>query len=474
MASVKDQKINIFEVADMLQEKDRCLPNVAGYNDIIDEIGEDEEIETTIISLGECKIDSPLVKKLYSCFIRDEDRVLVRVSEHNIRQTIKRGASLPSFEMAGPRRKIYFDPAKTRCAIVTCGGLCPGINDVIRAIVMTLHFGYGVQPIVGIRYGLRGFIPKYGIPVMELTPESVVRIHEYGGTVLGSSRGNQPADEIVDALTRLNVNILFMIGGDGTFRAASKIDDEIAARGLKISVIAIPKTIDNDIYLVSKTFGFDTAVEMACEAIRCAHTEAVGAPNCIGLVKVMGRHSGFIAAAAANALREVNFCLIPESDFDLEGDGGLLKALENRLRERGHAVVVAAEGAGQRYVTGGVVETDPSGNVKLGDIGLFLRDRFKTYFDEIGMDVSIRYIDPSYIVRSVPANVNDRLYCANLGQNAVHAAMAGKTAMMVSLWNDRYVHVPITAAIKRRKKVDLNSRFWLSVLESTGQSTLKN
>jgi 6-phosphofructokinase 1 len=439
-----------------------------------DEIEREEVIDTTIASLGECKIDSPFVKRLYSCFVRDKDRVLVRLSEQNVREAIERGVALPSFEMAGPREKIYFDPTKTRCAIVTCGGLCPGINDVIRAIVMTLHFGYGVQPILGIRYGLQGFIPRYGIPVMELTPDSVARIHEYGGTVLGSSRGNQPVEEIVDALTRLNVNILFMIGGDGTFRAASKIDEEIAARGLKISVIAIPKTIDNDIYLISRTFGFDTAVEMACEAIRCAHTEAVGAPNCIGLVKVMGRHSGFIAAAATNALREVNFCLIPESDFDLEGDGGLLKALENRLKDRGHAVIVAAEGAGQRYVTGGRMETDPSGNVKLGDIGLFLRDRIQAYFAKIGMDAPVRYIDPSYIIRSVPANVNDRLYCANLGQNAVHSAMAGKTAMMVSLWNDRYVHVPITAAIKRKKQVDLNSRFWLSVMESTGQSALKN
>ncbi|MGQ9499030.1 MAG: ATP-dependent 6-phosphofructokinase [Dissulfurimicrobium sp.] len=441
---------------------------------MVDEIERDEIIETTIASLGECRIDSPFVKRLYSCFVRDKDRVLVRLSEQNVREAIESGVALPSFEMAGPREKIYFDPTKTRCAIVTCGGLCPGINDVIRAIVMTLHFGYGVQSILGIRYGLQGFIPKYGIPVMELTPDSVARIHEYGGTVLGSSRGNQPVEEIVDTLTRLNVNILFMIGGDGTFRAASKINEEITARGLKISVIAIPKTIDNDIYLVSKTFGFDTAVEMACEAIRCAHTEAIGAPNCIGLVKVMGRHSGFIAAAATNALREVNFCLIPESDFDLEGEGGLLKAVEDRLKNRGHAVIVVAEGAGQRYVTGDIIETDPSGNVKLGDIGLFLRDRFNAYFKKIGMDVPIRYIDPSYIIRSVPANVNDRLYCANLGQNAVHAAMSGKTAMMVSLWNDRYVHVPITAAIKRKKHVNLNSRFWLSVMESTGQSTLKN
>jgi 6-phosphofructokinase 1 len=268
--------------------------------------------------------------------------------------------------------------------------------------------------------------------------------------------------------------MLFLIGGDGTFRAGKKIAAEIEKRGLKISIISIPKTIDNDIYLVSKTFGFDTAVEMACQSIRCAHTEAIGCPNGIGLVKVMGRHSGFIAAAATNALREVNYCLIPESDFDLEGKNGLLTTVEERLKVRGHAVIVVAEGAGQKYVTGEQKEQDISGNIKLGDIGVYLRDAFRQYFNEREMTSFVRYIDPSYIIRSVPANVDDSLYCANLGQNAVHAAMAGKTAMMVSLWNDKYVHVPIVSAIKRSKKVNLNSRFWHSVLECTGQSSLKN
>ncbi len=442
--------------------------------DMIDEIDLDEEIETEIPSLGEPKILSPLARRGYSYFVTDGDRVLVRASRSTLKQTLEQGKEPISFEFAGPRQNIYFDPTKLRCAVVTCGGLCPGINDVIRAIVMALYYGYGVGSIFGIRYGLKGFIPEFGLPIMELTPSSVERIHEYGGTILGSSRGHQPVDAIVDALERMNVGILFMIGGDGTFRAGAKICKEIQRRRLKIALVAVPKTIDNDIYLVQKTFGFDTAVEMACQAIRCAHTEAVGAPNCIGLVKVMGRYSGFIAAAATNALREVNFCLIPENDFDLEGEGGLLKALEVRLKERKHAVVVVAEGAGQKYMSRDELEQDPSGNVKLGDIGLFLRDTFKAHFKKIGMESYVRYIDPSYIVRSVPANVDDRLYCANLGQNAVHAAMAGKTGMMVSLWNGRYVHVPISSAIKRRKQINLNSRFWLSVLESTGQSSLKN
>ncbi len=440
---------------------------------LIDEIQVEEGIDTTVERLGEARIVSPMAQ-VNACFVDDTDRVLLHTSLESVKELILSGKEPPSFEVAGPRSRIYFDPTKVKAAIVTCGGLCPGINDVIRAIVMALRYDYGVPGAYGVQYGFRGFIPEYGYPVIELTPEKVERIHEYGGTILGSSRGHQPIDGIVDALERMNVSILFIIGGDGTFRAGSKISEEIARRRLKIAVVAVPKTIDNDIYLVSKTFGFDTAVEMACQAIASAHTEAIGAPNCIGLVKVMGRNSGFIAAAATLARREVNFCLIPESDFDLEGENGLLKSMERRLRARGHAVVVVAEGAGQKYVQGDRIERDPSGNIKLGDIGVFLRDKFKEYFSKIGMEVFVRYIDPSYIVRSVPANVDDSLYCANLGQNAVHAAMAGRTAMMVSLWNDRYVHIPLKSAIVKRKQVGLGSRLWTSVLESTGQGILKN
>ncbi len=440
--------------------------------DLIDEI-ELDGVSGDIPTLGRPVITSPLVQKDYSCFVNDADRVLARVSSKAYEKIESSKRKPLSFELAGPRRRIYFDPNKLKCAVVTCGGLCPGINDVIRSIVMTLYHGYGVKTIIGIRYGLRGFMPEYGLPVAELNPSTVNRIHEYGGTILGSSRGPQPVDGIVDALERLNVSILFIIGGDGTFRAGAKIADEIEKRGLKISVVAVPKTIDNDIYLVSKTFGFDTAVDMACQAIRCAHNEATGAPNGIGLVKLMGRYSGFIAAAATAALREVNFCLIPECDFDLEGEYGLLRALELRLKSRGHAVIVVAEGAGQKYVRGNKEEKDPSGNVKLGDIGTFLKATFKRHFREIGMEIYVRYIDPSYIIRSVPANVDDRLYCGNLGQNAVHAAMAGKTAMLVSLWNDRYIHIPIASAVMRRKHINLKSRFWMGVLETTGQPALQ-
>jgi 6-phosphofructokinase 1 len=376
--------------------------------------------------------------------------------------------------MAGPRERIYFDPSKVHCAIATCGGLCPGTNDVIRAIVLELHFLYGVRHIYGVRYGLRGFIPHYGLELLELNPEAVANIHTFGGTILGTSRGPQDTGEIVDALERIDLRILFLIGGDGTLRAAYDIYQEITRRELRISVIVIPKTIDNDIPLVSRSFGFDTAVEQATSSILAAHTEAVGSPNGIGLVKLMGRYSGFIAAHATLALREVNFVLIPEADFDIDGEYGLLVELEQRLRERQHALILVGEGAGQKFFREQDLIRDASGNIKPGDIGLFLQERIQEYFLQKEMEVNLKYIDPSYLIRSMPANYNDRIYCGFLGQNAVHAGMAGKTGMLVSRWHGHYVHIPIQAAAGGRQEMELNSPLWRSVVESTGQPPLKN
>ncbi len=378
------------------------------------------------------------------------------------------------FERAGPRRHIYFDPSKLKAAIVTCGGLCPGINSLVRGIVLQLYYIYGVRNITGIRYGLQGFIPSYGHQTMELSPETVQEAHGRGGSFLGMSRGAQPIEEVVDSLERQNIGVLFIIGGDGTLRAAKAIYEEITARGLKTGVVAIPKTIDNDIGFVERTFGFQTAVEAAAKAILGAHNEATGAPNGIGLVKLMGRHSGFVAAFATLALSEVNFCLIPEVDFDLEGPGGLLQALEERLERRGHAVVVVAEGAGQKYFADGQRERDASGNLKLGDIGVLLRDRINAHFAERGREVTLKYMDPSYLIRSMPAGSNDRIYIGFLAHSAVHAALAGKTGMMVSLWGNHNVHVPLELAISYRAQVDPRGGLWRAVREATGQPTLSN
>ena len=435
-------------------------------------------IDTTIPVIGEAKIPTPIQRgkrdEQSPTFVLDTDRILIDVKLDSLTMAMKNGKEIPSFEPAGPRRKIYFDPSKVKCALVTCGGLCPGLNDIIRSIVLELFYGYGVRNICGIRFGLKGFIPKYGHNVMNLEPKTVVNILEMGGSILGSSRGPQPIEEIVDCLERMNIGIIFMIGGDGTLMAATKIADAVSERGLMISVVGIPKTIDNDIHLISRSFGFDTAVDVATQAIRGAHYEAMGYPNGIGLIKLMGRHSGFIAATATLAQQDVNFVLIPEVDFDLEGSNGLLEAVESRLNQRGHAVIVAAEGAGQKFFRNEEQELDVSGNVKLKDIGLFLKDKISSYFKTKNIAISIKYIDPSYMIRSLPANANDRVFCSFLGRNAVHGAMTGKTKFLVGYWNNNIVHVPMVASARKRNHVDPNGKLWLSVLEATGQGLLKN
>ena len=437
-----------------------------------------DTISTEIPTIGPAKIPSPLQMGEHGeGFVDESERIIIDMNLENISLAFEGNRPVPSFEKAGPRQNIYFDPRKLRCALVTCGGLCPGLNDIIRATVLELYYGYGVRNIYGIRYGLQGFIPDYGHEVVDLSPEVVVDISNKGGSFLGSSRGPQDVEQIIDCMERMNIGVLFMIGGDGTLMAASKIADAIEERGLKICVVGIPKTIDNDIYMVSRSFGFDTAVDVATNAIRAAHNEAEGYPDGVGLIKLMGRHSGFIACTASLSQQDVNFVLIPEVDFDLDGPNGLLAALERRLAARRHAVIVAAEGAGQNMLAEmqkGEQQFDESGNVRLHDIGLFLKDRINRHFTKKGAHISLKFIDPSYMIRSLPANSNDQVFCSFLGRDAVHAALAGKTRMLVSHWNNQFVHVPLSASAGRRKKVNPDGRLWYSVLEATGQGELKN
>jgi 6-phosphofructokinase 1 len=429
-------------------------------------------IDTAVSVVGKPAIDSPL--RMTTTCMEDSERVVIDPSLSAVEQCVREGRVLASFELAGPRKKIFFDPSKTKCGIVTCGGLCPGINNVIRGIVLELYYMYGVENIYGIPYGLQGFIPKFKHSFVELTPAFVENIHEMGGTVLGSSRGSQDVGEVVDAIERVNMNIVFFVGGDGTMKAASRVAREALCRGYRCAVVAVPKTIDNDISFVSKTFGFDTAVEEARKTIQCAHAESKGAPYGIGLVKLMGRDSGYIAAHAALACRDANFVLVPEEDFDLEGGKGLLKSLEARLVSRNHAVIVAAEGAGQKFFDEMPKQTDASGNVRKGDIGILLRERMEEYFKGRDLPVNIKYIDPSYVIRSVVANASDSIFCGLLAQMAVHAGMSGKTDMLIGLWNNRYVHIPIALSVGERKKIDVNGALWMSVRESTGQTVMKN
>jgi len=421
---------------------------------------EPEQLE--IQRIGECRIASP-IKGIR--FLENGDRVLLSSSLETVNGIIDQGGKLPAFEKAGPRSKIYFDPSKLKCGIVTCGGLCPGLNDVIRAVVLSLYHNYKVKTVFGFPYGYEGLTYRFGHSPVELNPEAVSRIHEYGGTILGSSRGHQDISEMVDTLDRMNIGILFAIGGDGTLRGAQGIAEEVQRRGLKISVIGIPKTIDNDISYVERSFGFETAVSEAVAAIDAAHTEAKGARNGIGLVKLMGRESGFIAVYASLARSDVNFCLIPESPFTLEK---LLESVRDRLQKRGHAVIVVAEGAGQDLMQASG-ERDASGNIRFNDIGVFLKARIGGYFQKLGIDATLKYIDPSYTIRGVPANPHDSAFCLLLGQNAVHAGMAGRTNMVVGFWMGTFTHVPIPLAVSQRKKVDPESWVWSSVLTSTGQ-----
>jgi 6-phosphofructokinase 1 len=415
-----------------------------------------------VARLGETRVPSPL-KGVY--FVQDDDRILFHPGLREVKEQVETGKPVPSFEKAGPREKVYFDPSKLKCGIVTCGGLCPGLNSVIRAIVLCLHYSYGVRTVFGFPYGYEGLTHRYGHEPVELTPALVDRIHEQGGTILGSSRGNQDIGEMVDTLERMNIGILFTLGGDGTLRGASAIAEEIERRKLRIAVIGIPKTIDNDISYIQRSFGFATAVSEAGRAITSAHIEAQGARNGIGLVKLMGRESGFIATFAALAYSDVNFCLIPEVPFTLES---FLKVLHERLKEKGHAVVVVAEGAGQDLL-GKTGERDASGNIRFQDIGMFLRDQIHAHFKRTGIEISLKYIDPSYTIRSVPADANDSAFCLVLGQNAVHAGMAGRTNMVVGFWINEFTHVPIPMATSKRQKVDPGGLLWNIVLTSTGQ-----
>jgi len=422
----------------------------------------DPELNFTIPTLGKCTVQSPMQGVR---FVSDDERMLYDSHSSKVMQCLEQGKPLPMMELAGPREKIYFDPSKLKCGIVTCGGICPGVNDVIRALVMSLFHHYGVKTIYGFPYGFEGLSWRYGHPARELNPQNVNHIHGMGGSILGSSRGPQDVSEMVDTLERMNVQMLFAIGGDGTLKGVGAIAAEIEKRGLKISVIGIPKTIDNDISFIEKSFGFETAVTEASKITNSAHNEATGARNGIGLVKLMGRDSGFIAAYSVLADNNVNFCLIPESPFSLEG---FLAALRDRLERRGHAVIVVAEGAGQELMTQSV-EKDASGNARLCDIGVFLKDAINRRFMELGIPANMKYIDPSYTIRSVPATPHDAAFCLLLGHNAVHAGMSGRTNMVVGYWKGEFTYVPISLAVSKRKKIDPEGWFWSTVLASTGQ-----
>jgi 6-phosphofructokinase 1 len=414
-----------------------------------------------ITLLGEARFASPIRRT-----IRDD----LRVPEQIVRDPQAPPAAPElRFELAGPRAKLFFDPAQTRAGIVTCGGLCPGLNDIIRSLFLELHHTYGVKEVLGFRGGYQGLDPARSPEPIVLTPAFVDSIHQQGGTVLGTSRGPVDTGLAVDNLIKRGVHILFTIGGDGTQRGGNDLFQEARKRGHALSVVGIPKTVDNDVAFVARTFGYLTAVEEAAKVLRRAHTEARSVQNGIALVKLMGRHAGFIAAGATVASQDVNFTLVPEVPFKLDGPHGFLNALKQRLLKRGHAVVVVAEGAGQDLLKSAENERDASGNVKLQDIGLFLREQIEAFFQAKKVPMVMRYFDPSYFIRSSPANAEDSILCDLFARHAAHAAMAGKTGLVIGFLHGEFIHVPIELLTSRKKSMDPGGFAWSAVLAATGQ-----
>ena len=416
--------------------------------------------------IGECKIMSPL-KGEHVHFTTDDSCVLLDKFYSDLKNRVTESGKIPVFEEAGPREKIFHDPRWSKAAILTAGGLCPGLNSVIKGLTLTLKQTYGVPLVYGIPYGYAGLNPAFGHPPVVLDGAAVDDIHEQGGTILGSSRGEQDTETMLETLVRLDINMLFCVGGDGTLRSAHDLAMAAKRRHLNISIIGIPKTIDNDICFMDRTFGFETAVYATNNVITVAHNEAKGALNGVGLIHVMGRDSGFIAAYAALANTHINFCLIPEEQFTLEeGENALFPVLFDRLRRRRHAVIIVAEGAGQELIRG-EREMDKSGNILNINIGEFLKAEIKKYAKKVGTEVNIKYFDPTYMIRGVPANGTDAVFCYLLAQNAVHAAFAGRTDMVIGHWADTFTHVPISMAVRERKKVDPEGPLWRSVRLNT-------
>ena len=414
----------------------------------------------TIPVLGEPRFPSPLRRSIPDGLTIPEQIVRGQPSDPH---------DEVSFELAGPRATLYFNPASTRAGIVTCGGLCPGLNDVIRSLFLQLHHAYGVKEVLGFRGGYQGLDPSVGREPIVLTPAFVDSIHQHGGTVLGTSRGPVDLGRAVEHLIARKVDILFTIGGDGTQRGGNVLFHEASRRGHPLAVVGVPKTVDNDVAFVSRTFGFLTAVEEAAKVLYRAHTEARSVESGIALVKLMGRHAGFIAAYATVASQDVNFTLIPEVPFVLDGERGFLAALERRVRDRGHALIVVAEGAGQDLLQNAQTECDASGNMRLKDIGVFLRARIEAHFAAAGLPMVMRYMDPSYLVRSSPANAADSILCDLFARYAVHAAMAGKTGLVIGQLHDHFIHVPIELLTARSKRLDPDGPEWAAVLATTGQ-----
>ncbi|KAJ4901372.1 ATP-dependent 6-phosphofructokinase 2 [Raphanus sativus] len=411
--------------------------------------------------------ENPFFRPSHGFYIAPSDVVLSQVV-YDLSDASKPRVA---YHRAGPRREILYEPSSVKAAIVTCGGLCPGMNTVIRELVVGLWELYGVREIYGIPAGYRGF---YSMEAVELNPKLVHNWHKRGGTVLATSRGGFDLSKIVDAIQQTGYNQVYIIGGDGTMRGAVKIFDEVSRRKLKVGITGIPKTVDNDVGIIDRSFGFQTAVEMAQEAISAAHVEAESAVNGIGLVKLMGRSTGHIALHATLSSRDVDCCLIPENGFYLEGKGGLFEFLEQRLKDHGHAVLVVAEGAGQEIIPRNEAqkqERDESGNLVFLDVGVWLKSALKEWWErEHPRELfTVKYIDPTYMIRAVPANATDNLYCTLLAHSSIHGVMAGYTGFVSGPINGNYAYIPLGEVAQTKNEVNTSDPKWAWVRSVTNQ-----
>ena len=443
-----------------------------------------ENLPTKVELLGPLTVPNPASEESVGLYRTPEARKTVTADMDVIAQFQARAQPVPAFLEAGPRRMLFHEPQSVRAVVVTSGGLAPGLNCVVHGIV-TRHWNtYGVNAARrGGIFGIYdGFVGLYNKPLdktpASLRPEITEPWLDRGGSMLGARRFHEQelgelADQITANLALNDINILYVIGGDGSLKVAHEIAQRAKARN--ISVVGIPKTMDNDVLWVWQSFGFNTAVQKAAEVVNTMHAEAESTRR-VGLIELFGAESGFVAANATLASGHVDLVLVPEIFLALcpqQCEALLDRFIEYlsqtvRSKERAHAIVVLAEGVGelfkQRQVKLGGQPV--SGKNFAGELRDFLQGGLK---DPLGRVVDVFVNQPRHNIRAVPANAYDQIYCARLGALAVDNALAGYTDVMVSQWLTEYVLVPLELVALGKKSIPPGGMFWKQVVSSTGQ-----
>ncbi len=333
-----------------------------------------------------------------------------------------------------------------RVGVLTGGGDCPGLNAVIRAIVRTGSYDHNCE-FVGFRDGWRGPLEP---DTQRLDVAAVRGILPRGGTILGSSRtnplseaatvdGKSGLERIKENLANLGVDALIAIGGEDTLGVAGKLCEN----GVK--VVGVPKTIDNDLSATDYTFGFDTAVNIAMEAIDRLHTTAESHHRAL-IVEVMGRNAGWIALHAGVA-GGANVILIPEQPFDIKD---VCNYVEKRFETKYAPIVVVAEGAHPKAIGTSVIddERDAFGHTRYGGVGQLLAEEIER---RTGKEARAAVL--GHIQRGGTPTAFDRVLATRFGVHAIRAVADGAFGQMVALRGTDIVRVPIAEAIRELKLV---------------------